>query len=281
MIPGKRLLVVIVAYRNEAQLPTVLDKLCSQLLAADDVIVVDNSECVPPDLLARHPRVQFVRPGSNLGFCGGNNYGLQVADWARYQAVLLLNPDLVLPERWIERALKRLFSGPKLLALSGPLLRYDFRTQEALSTVDSLGIARSRSGRWYDIGSGQAYLDLEPGLPAVWPVQAICGALILLSTPALQAAGGIPLFDEKFFAYKEDIDLGLRLQKKGCQLLLAKELLAYHGRGWKSARRDIPFHLRLMSARNDCRVDWKHRSPYIVVSVIKFAYVSLLERWLC
>ncbi|WP_341920418.1 glycosyltransferase family 2 protein [Hydrocarboniphaga effusa] len=279
MATSKRLLVVIVAYRNELQLPTVLDQLTPQLKAGDDVIVVDNSESVTSDLAARHPRIQFIRPGSNLGFCGGNNYGLQIADWARYQAVLLLNPDLFLPGQWIERALKLLFSGEQLQALSGPLLRYDFKAQQVLPIVDSLGIARSRFGRWHDIGSGKAYSDLEPSLPAIWPVQAICGALILLSTRALQAAGGIPLFDEQFFAYKEDVDLGLRLQKAGCKLLIAKELLAYHGRGWKSARREIPFHLRLMSARNDCRVDWKHRSPYLVVSGLKFAYVSLWERW--
>jgi GT2 family glycosyltransferase len=104
---------------------------------------------------------------------------------------------------------------------------------------------------------------------------------MLISSAAINAvmmAGN--LFDDRFFAYKEDIDLCLRMRVAGFGLLMDKSLLAFHGRGWHPRRREVSYELRKLSARNDVYLHYKHRSPYLPLSLLKALYVLLVERFL-
>jgi GT2 family glycosyltransferase len=281
-----RLLVVIVAYRSQAFLAATVTAVSRQLGRQDTLCLVDNASLSQieglRDQLDTKAQILFISSPQNLGFTGGNNLGLEHGRWQNHEAVLLLNPDLILPDAWVSKALSLLSSRSDIGIVSGPLVKYDFASGQPLEVLDSLGIERCGPLRlWKDVGQGQpSKLTLE-ALPRQWNPSAICGALMLLSRAAVGAViEEGDLFDRRFFAYKEDIDLCLRIRKAGFNLLIDQQLLAYHGRGWDVRRREVPYSLRCLSARNEVYLHYKHRSPYLPLSMVKAVYVHAIEKFI-
>jgi N-acetylglucosaminyl-diphospho-decaprenol L-rhamnosyltransferase len=90
--------------------------------------------------------------------------------------------------------------------------------------------------------------------------------------------GELPnVFDESFFMYKEDIDLSLRLRKKGWKLLYAPTVEAFHARGWAGNRKEISHRIRCLASKNDILLNLKHRSPYLIWAVAKYLGVRVLR----
>jgi GT2 family glycosyltransferase len=85
------------------------------------------------------------------------------------------------------------------------------------------------------------------------------------------------VMDPKFFMYKEDIDLSLRLRKQGWKLLFSPQLKAYHCRGWKKERSQVPRSLRIQSAKNEIRLHYRLKSPYILYSLLKYVSVKIFN----
>ena len=74
-------------------------------------------------------------------------------------------------------------------------------------------------------------------------VDAACMACALFRRDALEAArdGAGEILDHRYFAYKEDVDLGWRLRRAGYRIAYLPECRAVHERGWREgSRRSIP-----------------------------------------
>lgn len=277
-----RILVVVVTYKSSHVIQQTLNAVFRQLRPQDSLVVVNNGDTVIPDYDQNMLSFSFIKhdSGKNLGFCGGNNLGLRLGNWSDFDAVLLLNPDLILPDHWLNTAVEYLtnHASDDLGILSGPLISYDFSHHQPLPRIDSLGIGR-QGLRWQDLQQGQTFDGDINTLTFPHQPEAICGALMLLPRAAIAAViENGQLFDERFSSYKEDIDLCLRLRNADKKLILEKSLLAYHGRGWSNDRRAVPYHLRLQSARNEILLHWKNRKRYLFISILKWCYVRLLEK---
>lgn len=278
------ILVVVVTYHSNRVITQTLNAVFKQLSAQDSLVLVNNGGTDIPSYAADTLACRFIHHDSteNLGFCGGNNLGLTLGNWQHFDAVLLLNPDLILPDGWLVRARDylRQHQQQRIGILSGPLISYDFEHKRPLPRIDSLGIGVGRiAGLWQDMGQGQPFNGDVDSLPLINPPEAICGALMLIPRAAIKAVmvNG-QLFDERFSSYKEDIDLSLRMGAANFSLIIEKSLLAYHGRGWNADRRAVPYHLRLQSARNDILLHWKNRKRYLLLSLIKWCYVRFIEK---
>lgn len=279
-----RILVLIVTYNSNLVIRQTLEAVFHQLRPQDAVVLVNNGKTDVPHFNPDELPCLFLthQATENLGFCGGNNLGLKLGNWQLFDAVLLLNPDLVLPANWIEKATAYLasHSSDKIGILSGPLISYDFKNKCPLPRIDSLGIGRNRlPGLWKDIGQGDAFSgDLNSLIFSAEP-EAICGALMLIPRAVvLSVAADGQLFDERFWSYKEDLDLSFRVHDAGWRLIVERELFAYHGRGWSRERNKVPYHLRLQSARNELLLHWKSRKLYLLMSLAKLFYVRWLEK---
>jgi GT2 family glycosyltransferase len=106
----------------------------------------------------------------------------------------------------------------------------------------------------------------------------LCGALMFCRRSALEevALRGAEVFDETFFMYKEDIDLSLRLRRKGWTMGFCGHLHCYHGRGWTSRNKMLPI-FKYLSARNELRVSMRNHAKGLVYSSLKFLYVCVVE----
>lgn len=172
------------------------------------VLVFDNGSRVPVRVDA-----EVFRSETNLGFAGGANAAYRQSG-APY--VALVNNDVVLQPGWLAAVVDALDRDPQLAAVQTINRRIDGR-------IDGAGIDVS-DGTFRQIGHGEV---VGAPLGVAWGVSA---------TAALyrRSAVGAQLFDERFFAYYEDVELSARLRAGGWRTAVLPVVLATH-RGSSSA----------------------------------------------
>jgi N-acetylglucosaminyl-diphospho-decaprenol L-rhamnosyltransferase len=273
--------VVIVTHNSERFLDRAIDCLLRQTLLPAHLAMVDSGSRSPDYVYAAGQQARQLIPAldvvtqDNIGFCAGSNLGYKrLREACDY--VLFLNPDVFLGREALVGLLATLTAGERIGATTGLLLGYDIAKAAPTGRIDSAGIFRTWYGRWYDRYQGRRLdeVDLGPGRE----VPAITGALMLCRRESLQevALPGGDVFAPEFFMYKEDIDLSLRLRRRGWRLRFAPDIRSFHCRGWQ-ARAQMPKRFRIMSARNEIRVCLKNRDPRVLFSLAKYVYVKIFE----
>ncbi len=264
--------VICVGFASHAFYPSFLAALRRQVGVDLHLYVIEQGGSAPAIGLV--PFAVSVLQGENIGYAGGNDFGFKLARLDA-EVVVFMNPDCFLRgDDFLLKAAEALRSDENLGALQPVLLRYDFASKSATGQYDSLGIVRSAYGKWSDFGQGKA---VEPKPPVPARIDAVCGACIVAKRSALvkllRRDGYI--FDPRFFMYKEDIDLSLRLVELGCRLAISAELKADHCRGWRS-RKDMDWRMKYLSARNELKINRRWPLPWLY-SLLKLAFVTGLE----
>jgi GT2 family glycosyltransferase len=265
--------VIIVTHNSAEVLPSCLAALDCQTRRADMVIVVDSGSTDSDYLKPLQEKFAFnCIEKENIGFARANNLGISVLPQIS-GTVVFMNPDTYLLPDALARAEAILASHQDVAVVGGKLLAYDLLKQCPTGRLDSTGIFRLWYGRWIDRGQGE---EDSGQYDSASLVPAVCGALMCcrLQTLLLLPEG---VFDEKFFLYKEDIELCLRLRENGWKLLYDPTIMAYHCRGWQTKRSRVPYALRRMAAENEVCLYKKHRSPYILWALFKYLLVKYLH----
>jgi len=169
----------------------------------------------------------------NLGFAAGHNLLLEQAFSDGAGSVLVINPDLILHPEAVDRLLSTehpalpnaLVSG--VLLLSGRIPR-----QGQPSVIDSRGTIWTATSRHLDENHGELLSNVRM-TGTVRETAALTGALMLVSRPAYTTIriGSGEFFDEDFFAYREDAELGLRAALLNVPSLVLDEPVGTHFRG--------------------------------------------------
>jgi GT2 family glycosyltransferase len=212
-----RAAVIIVNYNGGQHVERTLESLVHQTRRADRVIVVDNasSDGSPERVAERFPAVELIRAGGNVGFAKGNNIGLDAAadcDW-----IVTLNPDAFPEPEWLERWLAAA-ERSRDYAFFGCLMLAAGRENQ----LDGVGDIYHASGLAWREGF---CCPPEPRFLQPKEIFAPCAAAALYRRDALAGVGG---FDEDFFCYLEDVDLGFRLRLAGQRCLYVPEAIVHH-----------------------------------------------------
>ena len=210
----------IVVNRNGARLlPESLASLFAQTWKEIEVILVDNASSDGSADAAREQygeRLRILRNARNEGFARGNNQAIELA---RGEWVFLLNNDAVLDPRAIEELMRAVGGRPDVGMLACRVLCYD--KPNVIDSVGLLiypdGVCRPRG--WEEKDTGQ-YDRVEEILAPVGSASAWRRAMI-------DAVGA---FDESYFAYLEDLDLGMRGQLEGWKALYVPTAVARHAK---------------------------------------------------
>ncbi len=216
--------VIVVNWNRRELLRACLESLARQREADFELIVVDNgsedgsAEMVERDFCGRPDlRVRLIRNPINRGFCSANNQGIAAA---RAPFIALLNNDAEADPHWLA-ALRRCFDGrPQVGMAASKILVYEdpVRIDKAGHLIYLDGQNRGRGSG--EIDQGQ-YDRLEETL---WPD----GCAAMYRKAMLEEIGG---FDEDFFAYGDDAELGLRARLAGWTCLYTPEAVVRHHRG--------------------------------------------------
>ncbi len=229
--------VVILNFNGRSHLETCLGSLESTRYPRErlEVILVDNGS--RDDSLAlvrsRFPNARVIELRENLGYARAMNRG---AAAATHETLAFLNNDTRVDPDWLDPLVDAIASG-EADAAGSKLYGIDGKT------VHFAGGGTNFHGIAFQRGMGQ------PDCPAFSqrrPTLFACGAAMAIRRDVFREALG---FDEPFFAYYEDVDLGWRLWVLGRRVLFIPESRVQHHHSATSLR--IPIHkLRVLHLRN-------------------------------
>jgi GT2 family glycosyltransferase len=220
--PDPGVVVVIPNHNGEAWLKGCLEGLAGQELGDFGVVLVDNGSSDRSVELVRElrPDAKLILLGENRGFAVAVNLGI-AATKAEY--VALLNTDTVARPSWLSALVRALKDAPPEVAAAAPrMLRMD-----EPSMVDDAGDALYWTGAAEKVGHGRPASEYAHPREIFSP----SAGASLYRRSFLEDMGG---FDERFFAYLEDVDLGLRGRLCGYRFIFepAAEILHKgHGSG--------------------------------------------------
>lgn len=168
------------------------------------------------------PEAEILRNKNNDGFAKGNNDAIKLALKQEFEYIILFNMDTVAEKDCVRKMVEiiEMDSRPRgndnaVGAAQARLMLYDDKNK-----INSLGNVTHFLGFGYAGGYGENYKG-ETAKEICYP----SGAAVLFKRQALEKAG---LFDEEFWMYNEDQDLGWRLWLNGFSCVLAPEAVAYH-----------------------------------------------------
>ncbi len=212
-----RVSVIIVNWNGEHFLKRCLSALMAQTVPPDEIILVDNAS-TDASLAVVHqfPNVRIMALDENTGFARGNNLAITSAapssNW-----IALLNPDAFAEPDWLETLIHAARARPDCAVFGSRLLD---ATRPHL--LDGDGDAYHVSGLVWRIGHGNP-VSSQSDQPR--EVFSACAAAALYRRDAFNAVGG---FDEDYFCYVEDVDLGFRLRLAGHRCLHVPTSIAHH-----------------------------------------------------
>ncbi len=194
---------------------------CLAAIAAQEhpfarVVVIDNGSIDAPESLdfsLSPASLRYLRLPYNAGFAGGNNLALR--ELADCEWVALINPDAFLDRGWLRCMLEASVRHPGYSCFASRLV-----SASQPSLLDGAGDVYHASGLVWRRGHGCPAVDLSE-----IEVFSPCAAAALYRREALLAVGG---FDEDFFCYIEDVDLGFRLRLAGHRCMLVPGAIAHH-----------------------------------------------------
>lgn len=209
--------VIIPNWNGRKFLRECLDSLKDQTYSNFETILVDNGSTDGSVPFVRGRYGDFIRIiplKINLGFAGGTNVGIRNAQGTY---IVLLNNDTWADPHWLEELMKATHVD-RSVGMWGSKI-YSYYHRDRIEAVGELiywdGLCRARGQ--YELDRGQ-YNQVEeiffpPG----------CGAMY-----RREVFNQIGLFDEDFFAYADDAEIGIRARLAGWKALLVPNARIYH-----------------------------------------------------
>jgi N-acetylglucosaminyl-diphospho-decaprenol L-rhamnosyltransferase len=210
-----RVSILIVAYKSRAHLPRLFDCLDAQTLQDFETILIDNAspDDTGPDVLTAARATHYVANAANTGFAVANNQAAKLAngDW-----LIMLNPDAFPQADWLERLLAASARYPDVTAFGSTQL-----LDENPALLDGAGDVYHAAGIPFRGG----YLRPLPADLIDGQAFTPCAAAAMWRADVFGALGG---FEESYFCYCEDVDLGFRHRLAGGRVVQVADARVSH-----------------------------------------------------
>ena len=259
-----RISVVIPNYNGDKYLRECLGALNVQTFKDFELIVVDNGSEDESVKTVREccPEARLIRLDRNYGFSRAVNDGIRASE-APY--VILLNNDTRADKDYIKElyaaisADERIFSvNPKMLQMYKPQL------------VDSAGDMYCCLGWAFARGKDKPGVDFDRRAE----IFSSCAGAAIYRKSVFNVIG---YFDEKHFAYLEDVDVGYRARINGYRNVYEPKAVIYHAGSGMSGSRYNAFKIGL-SSRNNVYLIYKNMPLLQLVLNLPFLLAGFLVK---
>ncbi|MCP2170011.1 glycosyltransferase [Goodfellowiella coeruleoviolacea] len=213
-----RVSVIVVNYRGADDTVTCLRAIREQLAYPAEklqVICVDNASGDGSAERIRQAvdQVEVIESDTNLGFAGGCNLGVRHATG---EVLAFLNNDARPHRDWVSAAVRVLRAEPTVAAVASKVLDWDGRVVDFVDGgLTWFGMGYKRHAGSVDDGSHDTPRDVLFGT----------GSALFVRAEVYREVGG---FDDRFFMFYEDVDLGWRLNLRGWRVRYEPTSLTYH-----------------------------------------------------
>ena len=260
-LPASTVSTIVINWNGIEYIRSCLDSVMRQSYSRIQTVVVDNGSIDGSRDIVKenYKNVKLIENDANLGYCRALNQGI---DATESEFVLCLNTDVRLEADYVEKAVETMINFPQGGMLSGKILRVDGKT------LDSAGQFIGRDRRPRERGYGGRDRGQYDAREFVFSV---CGAVAFYRRKMLdQVALDGQYFDEDYFAFYEDLDLGWRAQLLGWSCIYEPRAVAYHQRGATAPSRRKLFSV--LSGRQFVR-----RSTATRYHIIKNRYMTMIK----
>ena len=238
--------VIIPNYNGKEYLKPCIESILASERKPDEIIVVDNASTDNSlDTISEYTDfVKIIRHDDNLGFTGAVNHGIVAS---RNPYIYLLNNDTRVEPDTIENLVKAMDSDEKLFSLGSLMLSMDNPDiiDNAGDYYNLLGYARAR-------GNGKSRFNYK-----VDNLQSTFSACAGAAMYRARIFNEIGLFDDRHFAYLEDVDIGYRARIYGYENAVLAGSLVYHKGSAVSGSKHNAFKVS-HSSRNSVYVAYKN-----------------------
>jgi len=241
-----------------------------------EVIVVDNASAdgTVEAVQRAFPQVILLSNAVNMGYAKGNNQGIERA---RGAYILLLNPDVVLPEGGLEKAVRFMEQHPDAGALGVRQVHPDGTLQRSVR-----GFPTPLAVLWELVGLSRlfpksrffgAYRMTWFTYDRVAQVDQPMGTFLMLRRQAVEQVG---LLDEEFPIFFNEVDWCLRCKRKGWKIYFTPEVeIAHYGgastsqvapaMAWESRRGLLRFYTRHYGG-------WVYAPMRLLIALLSWPY---------
>ncbi|MGQ0778509.1 MAG: glycosyltransferase [Pseudonocardiales bacterium] len=259
--------VIVINYRGAEDTVTCLRALRDELdwpAEKLELICVDNAsgDGSADRIAAAVTPAKLIRCPTNTGFAGGCNLGVSKATGS---VVAFLNSDARPHRTWVRAAVEVFHAEKDVAAVASKVLDWD---GERIDFVDA-GLT------WYGMGYKPQAGALDDGSHDT-PRDVLfgTGAALLVRKEVFEQLGG---FDERFFMFYEDVDLGWRLNLRGYRVRYEPASIAYH-RHHASLRGADPAREIYLLERNALAALYKNVSDQTLAAVLPGALALAIRR---
>lgn len=206
---------VTVTYNSSRHLEPFLDSITTSEDEAVLAVIADNKSAdldVTREIATRY-HATVLALENNRGYGGAINAAVGTLP-AHIDAVLISNPDVAVHERAITRMHAALASDDRIGAVGPTVLNSDGSVYPSARNLPSLrnGIGHALFARVWPNNPWSRSYRADHDMTVTRDVGWLSGSCLLVRREAFEQLGG---FDEEYFMYFEDVDLGYRLGKAG------------------------------------------------------------------
>ena len=208
--------VIILNLNGKRFLKDCFESLKRQTYQNFEVILVDNgsTDNSVKFIKSNFPEVKIIVNKKNLGFAQANNQGFEIAQ-GRY--FITLNNDTKVDKRWLENLVLIADGNDKIGMVASKIL-----SLKNPNIIDSVGVSVCFNG----MSRGRGRLEIDNGqYDKVEEIFLPSACAPLYRRKMLEEIG---FFDDSFFAYCEDTDLGIRGRLMGWKAFLSPSAVVYH-----------------------------------------------------
>ena len=230
-----------------------------------EIIVVDNGSTDNSLEMIRenYPHVKIIENSRNMGFAYANN---QAAKVAKGEYVAFLNNDTRVDKNWLIELLRPIYKNKEVVASGSKVLSIDGKK------IDFAGGMINFEGKGFQVDYGIPVEDDRSHKYRFLPF--VNGGAMMIDRKVFLDAGG---FDEDFFAYYEDVDLGWRLWVLGYKVIFSPRSIVYHHHHGTS-RAVSEDRLRFLKERNSIYSVFKNYDDENLSKVLSATLSSVFNR---
>lgn len=218
--------IIIVNYKDYARkfLTECMESLRAQKTGgiAWQLYIVDNAATAQSEAyLKQHAPHAVIIPRADGNYAAANNTGIAAAQADGCRLFVIANMDMVFDERWLGELVRAAQADQTIgIAQSKVLLHENGRRTNRINTVGNM---------WHFLGFGftRGYREMDAGQydkPNAINGYA-SGSALIIKQDVLDAIGG---YDERYYMYHDDLELGWRATVAGYTTVLAPLSVCWH-----------------------------------------------------
>lgn len=260
--------IVIPNYNGQEFLERCLCSLYEQKVISEirfEVILVDNASTDQSInfVNTKFPEVVVIELDQNYGFSRAVNEGISAS---RGEFVILLNNDTEVHENWMVSLFAEIKRDESIFSVASKMIRFNER-----EIIDDTGDEMTVLGWAIKRGDGENASEFQRNGPVF---SSCAGAAIYRKT----IFNHIGLFDEYFFAYLEDVDIGYRAKLFGYRNYYCSDAIVYHIGSGTSGSKYNEFKIKL-SARNNIYLFYKNMPLVQFIINFPMLFIGFLVKY--